>query len=62
MSNNLTQKNDKIFQQILPLHKAEIGKKYGLTKEQIKQFNVRFQKMYVYFNIHKYHILFGSYS
>ena len=31
MSNNLTQKNDKIFQQILPLHKAEIGKKYKIV-------------------------------
>ena len=30
--------------------------------KQIKQFNVRFQNKYVYFNIHKYHILFGSYS
>ena len=30
--------------------------------KQIKQFNVRFQMKYVYFNIHKYHILSGSYS
>ena len=35
MSNNFAQKNDKIFQQILPLHKAEIGKQYKIVHCQL---------------------------
>ena len=31
MSNDLSQKNDKIFEQILPLHKAEVGRKYKIV-------------------------------
>ena len=31
MSNDFTQKNDKIFNEILPLHKAEVGKHYKIV-------------------------------
>ncbi len=35
MSNDLTQKNDKIFQQILPLHKAEVDHSYKIVSCQL---------------------------
>ena len=31
MSNDFSQKNDKILKEILPLHKAEIGKRYEIV-------------------------------
>ena len=35
MSNDFTQKNDKIFQQILPLHKADVGRSYKIVNCQL---------------------------
>ena len=35
MSNDFQQKNDKIFQQILPLHKAEVGRSYKIVTCQL---------------------------
>jgi hypothetical protein len=35
MSNDFSQKNDKIFQQILPLHKADVGRSYKIVNCQL---------------------------
>lgn len=35
MSNDFSQKNDKIFQQILPLHKAGVGRRYKIVSCQL---------------------------
>ncbi len=35
MSNDFSQKNDKIFQQILPLHKGEVGRRYKIVNCQL---------------------------